>query len=638
MLPSMQIVLGLLLAVTAPATVFAISPATPPSGLKPVTVVADFSTWIDNPLVKDKIGVYQTPFLGTVGRPPLAAMQPFLKEAGVRDLRYETGWGKPDTYAFDQIRGSAKEPTVDFSRFDPFMTMLHNDHVQPLLAVGYDPLPLETCASPNCWKHPPSSSDGWSAVLRQVSRHYAQALGIGGVQYEIWNEPDISAHGGKIFFTGNQADYGVVYRSGAAGIQAGSGRDALVGGPVIAYDTSYLTRSGMLLQPFDFLSIHGYANYPVQIAHLRAASQDHGPLYLTEYASYATFGIRQPISRHGGAQKFMADAAMMMNDPDVAKVYWAQWIDDSLGMITYGLHRKAIFNAYKIYETMLPVDRAETTISDAGSGVGAMAGKDAHTTGIAVWNASAFPKKVTVRLGNLPFATGKLTQWFVDSRHASYEDGAPEMLTSGGDFSTAVRGAKAVWSGTIQAQSLVYVQASDGSPSLLANHRIGVYGGDHYYFSSRPGTAYADFDPATSIARLGMGAAATGTAVVGNVYDAAGSGARLHAEVTRSGPFQSSGVNAIFGVRVDYMNRSGKYSRAVLYTSGLHSAAPTLALPWGTGRAVPEAVHTFHGSSFTLDLAADAPADWNGSRVIVTPMLGDAGAHSRARIVFTAAP
>jgi hypothetical protein len=115
--------------------------------------------------------------------------------------------------------------------------MLHTDGVQPLLAVGYDPVPLQSCetATTNCWKSSPSNYAGWQSVLHQVSAHYSASLGISGVQYEMWNEPDIFSGGSKIFFTGNQVDYGNVYKYGVAGVKDGVTNaagvsDALVGG------------------------------------------------------------------------------------------------------------------------------------------------------------------------------------------------------------------------------------------------------------------------------------------------------------------------------------------------------------------------------------------------------------------------
>lgn len=79
-----------------PFLLVALSAAAQQTSTSRATVVADFAVAAEHPLVKDKIGVYQTPFMGTRGYPGLTAMEPFLAEAGVRDLRYEVAWGKPD--------------------------------------------------------------------------------------------------------------------------------------------------------------------------------------------------------------------------------------------------------------------------------------------------------------------------------------------------------------------------------------------------------------------------------------------------------------------------------------------------------------------------------------------------------------
>jgi hypothetical protein len=96
----------------------------PAASASPIQVTADFSVPEGYPLVKDKIGVYQTPFMGIHGRPPLIAMEKLLRLAGVQDLRYELAWGKSDTYAYSQVSGTASQPTIDFAPLDPFLRML----------------------------------------------------------------------------------------------------------------------------------------------------------------------------------------------------------------------------------------------------------------------------------------------------------------------------------------------------------------------------------------------------------------------------------------------------------------------------------------------------------------------------------
>ena len=612
----------------------------------PTIITADFSIYEEHPLLKDKFGVYQTPFMGIGGRPSLTAMKPFLDHAGVRDLRYEIAWGKPDAFAYGQVK-SVEPLTVDFTQLDPFLLMLRRCGVQPLLAATYNPLPLQACppsAVSSCWRTLPSSMDRWEELMGQMAAHDGNALGLGGVQFEIWNEPDLVLNGSKVFFTGGPGTYGVIYRASVAGVfsQAGSIADTRIGGPAIAYDLRYVTASGMLQQPHDFLSIHAYGNYWKQIASLqRAASAAHdaSPLYLTEYGSFPVHGPVNPIySGHAAAAQFFDDVDQMLRAPDLAKVYWAQWIDDDLGMITYSLHSKAIFNAYRIYQTMLPVDRVKATVGsdhNRGSALRTMAAGDPHAAGIVVWNRSPEPQAVHIHLEDLPFATGTLHQWFIDKDHASLGDGAPEDLPPNGDSAMMIIGHNAVWTGTVQPQSLVYLHASDGQPDLLRTNQIARYMGSQFFFPAHPSAAYADFDPRTSIARLGMGARDRGTAIVANAYSLARSDSVLRVNITASGPFSSHSVNSIFGVRVEYKNNAGSYSKAVLYTSGLYQPDRSRSYPWGTRRAAVEEVIRFKSMSFDMHLAMNAPSDWNGRGILIAPLLEDAGAGSKARLRFS---
>jgi len=203
----------------------------------------------------------------------------------------------------------------------------------------------------------------------------------------MWNEPDLPGDGGKVFFNGGPADYGRLFAAGAAGVHAGDA-DAQAGGPAVAWMAGYA--QAMLPGGPDFASIHGYSNYPAQIGIMRGVvkNQPSLPIFLTEYASYSDFGLLKPSSRHQAAALFFRDVQGLLADTDVAKVYWAQWIDDDLGMVTDDLHRKALFNAYKLYQTMLPVDRNAVTPDGAG-GVGLLAASDPHNAGVVLWNEGA---------------------------------------------------------------------------------------------------------------------------------------------------------------------------------------------------------------------------------------------------------
>jgi hypothetical protein len=604
--------------------------ATPSAQTVSLVFHADFSRWAGPPLVKTKFGVYETPFLA---KDDLRRAADLLPEAGVQDLRYETGWGKPDTYAFDQIGGTAAAPTIDFTALDPFVRQLKTLGIAPLFAMTYDPVPLKTGTEWQRWKDMPSSLAAWQEIQRRYAAHYRDVLHLGNPRYEIWNEPDIGGDGGKMFFNGTPAQYADLYRAGAAGIHAGDA-DALAGGPAIAYDHAYATP--ILSMPLDFVSIHAYDNYAGQLGGMQklVADRPELPILLTEYASFTQYGPDAPVSRHQAAERFFRDVQGLLDFTDVPKVYWAQWVDDSIGLITRDWHRKALFNAYKVYQTMLPVDRNPVS-PDGADGVGLMAASDDHTAGVVLWNENADDRTCTIHLDRLPFAHGSLVLHRIDASHASYvDDHATENLTTDGVWK--ITSARASWTGTVPAESVVYLHASDGSgQSLLRPTQIGTFVRDHVWYPERSSDAYADFDPRTAIARVGLGRRAVGTAQIGVVIDSPVR--RLRVQIKRHGPFAPQDTNSLFGLRVDYAAKGGGFARSVLWHDGSCRAARTAPLPWGKGRATADEMHVQGqmrtGVPFTLDIAKEAPKDWNG-RIILTPILQDMGAGSCARFTL----
>lgn len=593
----------------------------------------DFSRWSGPPLVKTKFGIYETPFLS---QKDLLRSTALMSEAGVRDLRYEMGWGKPDVFAFDQIAGTAAHPTIDFAPLDPFFSELDQRGIRPMLALSYCPVPLQTRTGWQAWKDVPNDLAAWRAIARRYAEHYRTALGLRGPLYEIWNEPDMPGDGLKMFFSGIPSVYGALYRSGAAGVRSGD-PDALVGGPAIAYDHAYVTP--VLAEPVDFISIHGYDNFAGQITGLRRRVQGRPslPILLTEYASFKEYGPDAPVSRHPGAMRFFRDVNGLLNETDVTTVYWAQWVDDYIGMVTRDFHRKALFNALKIYQTMLPVDRSPVSPPSAND-VNLLAASDANNAGIVIWNESTEDRAVALSLDRLPFQKGEAELYRIDREHASYRDRPVEESLSAVDR-WPVGGGAFRWIGTVPAESVAFLKLSDGSKnSLLRPVSIGLHVRDHNWFPDRgePSGNYADYDPRTSIARLGLGSRDYGTAQSGVVLDRVAP--RIRVGVKREGPFRPEGNNALFGIRVDYATKRGGYSRSVLWHDGSFRRDRDARLPWGTRTASVDDGVRFRAirnvGSFTMDIAAKAPGDWNG-RVLLTPILQDMGAGSRARFILT---
>ncbi|BCM91585.1 hypothetical protein IAD21_03460 [Abditibacteriota bacterium] len=595
------------------------------------TFQVDFSRQVGVPLVKTKFGVYQTPLTSL---PRLWDTTPLLQEAGIRDVRYEIGWGKPDVLAFWQIGGTATRPTTNFSILDAFVGRLQQAGVKPLLAMGYCPNPLKSRSEWAGWKDMPSDLAAWQKINFDYARHFQGT----GCSYEIWNEPDMPEPNSKMFFSGTPSDYGQLYGRSVAGIRAGD-MDAPIGGPAIAYDLGYLTP--ILSQPMDFASIHGYANWQTQIGGMQRAlaQRPELPIYLTEYASFSSLPPNGPQSRSEGAARFFEDVKGLLACTDVTKVYWAQWLDagdgPGMGLITWDGHRKALFNAFKIYGDM-PVDRS-AVVPDVAEGVDALASSDEHRAGVVVWNTSAIERTVTVQLNQLPFKHGTLMLSRIDHDHASYIDNpASENLET--LQSTPFDGDSTSWSGVLPAHSVVYLKAVDGVRfKRFVEQPVGTFGRTYGWFPDRPSVPqeFADFDERTGTARVGLLDVSQGTAQIGTLIKHPALKWRVRVDYRGRTLEDRDGM---LGILLNFQDDAGHIIRSVLYDGGGSGTAAALKSSWQekrlTGNRIILEKAMINGRPFEINLRRLAPPEWSGQRVVVTFIMQNTGRGSRAQIVL----
>jgi hypothetical protein len=606
------------------------------------TITADFSNWsIEPPLVKTKFGVYQTPLVQPRSR-MLEALD-LLREAEPQEFRYEMGWGKNDALDFDQIGGTAQQPTYDFRSIDEIMDKVKAADARLLLSLAYCPNPLKPRGEQGWprWKDIPSDMEGWKQVTSNYAARAATRIGPYAAWYEIWNEPDMPEPHGKMFFSGSSDDYKNLYSSGANGVRTGAA-EAAVGGGALAYDVSFFDKIKETSAPIDFASIHAYANYEPQLNNLRTKVNSgefrRDPMLLTEYGSYDQFGLDAPVSKAPAAMSFFKDIKGLLRHSDTPIVYWAQWADKGMGMIYWDgstFRRKAIFNALKIYQTMLPVDRVVVS-PDHAEGVNTLAAADPNNAGIVVWNENPTDKDVTVQLSHLPFAKGTLQLFRIDPHNASFCDSAasenlsPEQLPP-------ISSHDATWKGTIPGQSLVFLKATSGVPAGSIQQSMGTFVKSLYWFDNRsqftgPSPVYADFDRRTWIARLGMGSNERGVAVLGTVID--NPSLKSQIQVRTAGPFSTVNEDSLFGIRIDFQARDGQFTKSVLIHGSLNNDSRSWEFPWGKKGAKADRSYLHpemkNGGKIAVDLKKIAPADWNGKRVIYTWILQNAGAGSRA--------
>ena len=567
----------------------------------------DFARWAGVPLLKTKFGVYATPFSP---KEELVRSLDLVREIGVRDFRYELAWGKPDAVAFDVIGGTASAPTYDFTYADAVLDRARTLGIRPLLALSYCPTPLQTRTEWARWKDMPSDLGAWREIGRTFVAHL-RARGQTDVRYEAWNEPDMPEATGKMFFEGTVEDYARLYDATVAGVRAGD-PDATVGGPAAAYDLRYL--APVLAGDADFASIHGYANFPVQIANMRKAlaGRPDLPILLTEYASFNDFRKDGPAVRSDAAAAFFRDADGLLRLTDVTKVYWAQWIDDYLGLVSRDGHRRAIYNAFKVYG-MMPTDRVSVTpfypapesrgirtspapdhkqekiastpsptvppfVPQGEPALTVLASASKAEAAVVVANPTGDDRTVTLRFDRLKVG-GAWRLMRIDSHHASFvDDPSTEALRV--DETPAVGKS---WTGVVPAQGVVALFAGKPTPEpRIADGRVVR---EVRHFPDRASPAYADFDPATSTARLGGGAGR-----IGVVFD----GMRRF----RLAPKGQGG--GTISVRAEF--------------------------PGGVVRLLP--------TRGVVDLRRLAPAGWDGRRVTLTFALTNAKESSHVRLAL----
>ena len=610
-----------------------------------VSVRVDYGEFVDPPLIKTKFGVYQTP-LAPIDR--MLRDLPLLGELEARTLRFETAWGKTIDFNPPSITGTPEALRYDRTDYTRWVDGVVAQGARPLLTHSYTPVPLQQDGD---WRNPPTDLDAWERVNEDYARYWYEH-GLKGLDIEIWNEPDLS-----IFFLGTREDYFDLYRTGARGARAGH-PDAKIGGPVTAFSEWYsaflaFVRSENL--PLDFLSGHAYANAEAQITPMRnVLGRNTWPgveMWLTEYAAYPSnpgTDIRGggAIERFRAAADFLDDVERFLAYPELTRVYWAQWSDiefkdaegnwtvnydaDKMGFVDVTGEKKAIYNAFALYNRM-PVDR--NAVQVAGGDIGALASSDTHNAAVLLWNPTETAATVTITLDALPFEQGTAELYRIDADHASFFENrdAPELAVverhtvDGGQFS---------WTGALPGKGTLYLALSDGSgeSELDRNEVARVVRTDHW-FQDRGNTHYADFDPHTWTARLGMGKAKDrALAQVGVTAEELP--ARLYIRTTTSGMVQDLDANSLLGVRIDYGDGTGTFTGSVLFHGGLYHAGRTTPFPWGTGEAPDEVVQVEDFSGFVVDLAQHGPAGVP-ERAVVSFVMQNTGSGSRAKMHVT---
>ncbi len=611
-------------------------------------VYVDFAVGMDNPLIKTKFNVYD---------PVGPTMEQFdqnvkiMNELNIETYRIELGWGRRYS-GFDlnrMISGTADSLIYDFGPLDHMVTELKKQNVLLHGAYCYCPFPLQdTSIMKYRDSRAPNSIEKWKEIITTVAQHFVD-MGIPFGVDEVWNEAD----GLYVFYSGTEEEFQQVYIATAEAVLSVN-PDAYIAGPASApelvWHRSFPEFVAENKLPMDAFTFHHYGSGELALHSIdkvveslnRYPHFNRTAMILDEWHSA---DLIEPWCRdddvrstYEGAAQILHDFAILLSRPELTSVSWAWYMDPArakatcMGLITRDGHRKAVFNAWKIYGNM-PVDRKKAKVIGPFE---AMASADEHNIGVVIWNRDPYRRRIDVHLNNIPFNRGDVRIYRIDSLNASWGDGGEENLVPVETFEDIDLIDWAWLDHIIPEYGTIYIEADDksGLSELTNVHVADVIKVNHYY-PQRGTSSWSDFDRKTWIARLGMGKETEADQEVGVL--AGDLPDNLDVKVIVEGTLQKLDHNSLLGIRIDY-EVDGSYSRAILFHGPyngieLYSKDRNAAYPWGTQKEADEILVVEDLGKFQVPLKENAPRGWKG-KAHIGFIMQNAGPGTRAKIIL----
>ena len=599
-----------------------------------VNVVADFSVAVDPPLVK------KFDFMNS-GIVPMWRYRrdlDLIDDLKVQSLRIDLFWGEPQIngWTTEMISGSADDLQYDFAEIDELSRMLKARGIGGYWSYCYNPLPLQ--AGFGHASHP-ADLKAWREIMHQFARHFKEN-DLRPDYHAIWNEPDLD-----IFYNRPVEVYSQLYKYGVEGLRAGD-PDAFVGGPDLAFTDEWIDPFLDFVEenqlPLDFFAFHAIGVSPTSRINTARRKIKDRPYFDTTELVFSELNPSMifntplaPVVRYTQAALILDHIAKLVNQPDITRVHWAQFMDssvDTLGVVSLDGHRRAAYNGFKLY-AMMPVDRRSV---EAPKSLSALASTDKHTSGLLLWNRSRSDKSLSVALDNIPFARGTLRVYRIDEEHASYFENPDSESLTAVEVHEDLYTSDLTWQGDIPDHGVVYLEVSDdsGLSELARVETVGDIIRVNRYFPDRSKDNYAEFDRPTWIVRLGMGSQDYADSRIGIVLEDVPSVLALMF-LTEGSPRQLD-ANSLLGLRLDFAVGE-RFTKSVLLHSGLHNVERDSVEPWGTKRQPDQVVEVADLSNMRLEPAQYAPHDWSG-RLILTFVMQNTGAGTRAKISIRRSP
>lgn len=171
----------------------------------------------------------------------------------------------PETIRIDHLydgydvvsRNESGQLTFNWTRLDEVVSTIRQTGAVPMLSLSYMPPAISSgdiIDQPKDWSE-------WALVVQQTIEHYSGTLGIPGVSYEVWNEPDLFG-GWKTY---GQKNYLNLYQWAVTGAsRAQNVQPFKIGGPATTapYDNwidnlaTFVEKNNLRM---DFISWHRYS-------------------------------------------------------------------------------------------------------------------------------------------------------------------------------------------------------------------------------------------------------------------------------------------------------------------------------------------------------------------------------------------
>ena len=615
----------------------------------PQSIIVDYAVKIDPPLFK-KFDQYNAGCINPYSNYNRDLDK--LSEVDAHSLRIDLGIGKTDcTFSNPQVvKGTPTNITYDFRVLDDLVAKLNARKVLPFWSWCYIPVPLQDGGD---WTNLKESIPNWPDLFREIHRQYASHFKSAGLRigyHEIGNEPDLFG----VFLKQDDFNnrYFEMYKNGALGIKDGD-PDAVVGGPAYAIGESIPANGGFLdyvktnKLPLDFCSFHSYldgTSWPGEMDGIADGLDRRGfkttDILIDEFswlntANGGNAGATSAINFYAAASRTLETMNTILKRTDVTFINWAQFMESTFGDDPYGIirkdgHRKAVFNAFKIYADM-PVERNSMKISNRY--INGWASSSPHKVCLAFWNNGKTAQQIDVKLNNIPFADGNFRLYRIDSLNASYFSGAHENLEVVESQNNIDTGTFS-WSGSIPEKGVVYMvikhnsEFQDFSPDQYNNFFAKDIRTIHYY-PVRKKTYYAEFDRKRWIAYLGMGTNDNSLAQVG--VEAESLPEDMEVQFVKDGTLKTIDKNSLLGLRLDF-RVAGVYTKSILFHGEFYDPARDAEMAWGT-KLQAEEVKLVNDSSFVVHFADYAPTNWDG-RVFISFIMQNLGENTRTKVIL----